>query len=131
MCICEYALLQIRIIANTHYCDPDSSGSWPRQNLHPGPSRLANTHYFHEYALLSFFYESLKTDSLLWSLTLRTVTEDNSSLNFLGSINNLRYLWKIFEMKKNTMHTYSKHEIIKRLTVNSVERFNKGQGKLH
>ena len=80
MRICEYALLQIRIIANTHYCDPDSSGSWPRQNLHPGPSQLANTHYFREYALLSFFYESLKTDSLLWSLTLRTVTEDNSSL---------------------------------------------------
>ena len=25
MRICKYALLQIRIIANTHYCDPDSS----------------------------------------------------------------------------------------------------------
>ena len=27
MRICKYTLLQIRIIANTHYCDPDSSGS--------------------------------------------------------------------------------------------------------
>ena len=25
MRICKYALLQIRIIANMHYCDPDSS----------------------------------------------------------------------------------------------------------
>ena len=25
MCICNNAYLQIRIIANTHYCDPDSS----------------------------------------------------------------------------------------------------------
>ena len=96
MRICEYALLQIHIIANTHYCDPDSSGSWPRQNLHPGPSRLANTHYFREYALLSFFYESLKTDSLLWSLTLRTVTEDNSSLP-----NNSKYIDIKVEMHEN------------------------------
>ena len=85
MRICNNAYLQIRIIANMHYYNPDSSGSWPRQNLHPGPLRLANTHYFHEYALLSVFYESLKTDSLLWSLTLRTVTEENSSLDKLGN----------------------------------------------
>ena len=62
-----------------HYCVPDSSGSWPRQNLHPGPSWPVNMHYFCEYALYSFFMRSLNPDSHYWSLSLRTETEKNSA----------------------------------------------------
>ena len=56
---------EIRIIENMHYCDPDSLGSWPKQNLHPGPSWPANTHY-----IIIIFYEVSEPGlSLLKSLT--------------------------------------------------------------
>ena len=73
--------------ANTHYkCEYAlqkgawSSRTWPRQYQPPGPGRKANMHYWMNTHYNLFFTRSLNTDSHLWSLTLRTVTEENSSL---------------------------------------------------
>ena len=41
--ICNNVYSRLCIFASMHYWDPDSSGSWPRQNLHPGPEQLMNT----------------------------------------------------------------------------------------
>ena len=64
--------MRIYIIENMHYCVPDSSGSWLRQNLHPGPSQPANTHYFREYALWLFFYKVSEP----WLSLLKSLTEN-------------------------------------------------------
>ena len=83
LCTC----VQIRIInANTHYKkvhkvqghDPDSISLLVQGGR-------ANTHYWTNTHYNRFFTRSLNTDSHLWSLTLRTVTEENSSLCINGS----------------------------------------------